>query len=132
MFDKFKDKTSTREVMKEDGIDSFYKAINIDVSTDMIFWLISMQMKAENYGEYTFAEFSNGCQANNCDTVEKWTQAAPRLRKRLENEEDYQEVYKFAGRFAVEKGKKNLEIDWAIAIQEMFLSKKCKFMDKWA
>ncbi len=73
MFDKFKDKASTREVMKEDGIDSFYKAIKIDVSTDMIFWLVSMQMKAENYGEYTLAEFTNGCSANNCDTIEKWT-----------------------------------------------------------
>jgi len=41
-------------------------------------------------------------------------------------------VYKYAGRFAVEKGKKNLEIDWALALQEMFLSKQCKFMDKWA
>jgi len=47
--------------MKVDGIDSFYKAINIDVSTEMITWLISMYMKAENYGEYTFEEFSRGC-----------------------------------------------------------------------
>lgn len=42
MFEKFKDKVSTRDVMKEEGIDSFYKAINVDVSTDMIFWLVSM------------------------------------------------------------------------------------------
>ena len=61
MFDKFKDKESKRDVIKEDGIENFYKAINVDVSTDMIFWLISMQMKAENYGEYTLVEFTNGC-----------------------------------------------------------------------
>ena len=32
MFDKFKDKQSTREVMKEEGIENFYKAINVDAS----------------------------------------------------------------------------------------------------
>lgn len=41
-------------------------------------------------------------------------------------------MFKFAGRYAVEKGKKNLEIDWAIMLLELFLSDKCKFLDKWA
>lgn len=88
-------------------------------------------MKAETYGEYTLAEFTNGCQANSCDTIEKWTQIAPRLRQRLQNDNEFLEIYKFAGRYACEKGKRNLEIDWALAIQEMFF-KDCRFFDKWA
>jgi hypothetical protein len=36
------------------------------------------------------------------------------------------------GGFAVEKGKKNLEIEWALILQHLFLDKQCKFMDKWS
>ncbi len=80
MFEKFRDKESKRQVMKEEGIESFYKAINVDASVDLIFWLISMQMEATTYGEYMIDEFTKGCQANNCDTIEKWIQVVPRLR----------------------------------------------------
>jgi DNA polymerase II large subunit len=74
MFDKLKDKVSEREVIKEEGIEAFYKAIKVGVDPkDLAGWLISMQMKAENYMEYTLAEFTTGCQVNNCDTIEKWT-----------------------------------------------------------
>ena len=39
--------------MYDEGIEKFYKAIGVDVSTDLTFWVVSMQMKAETYGEYT-------------------------------------------------------------------------------
>jgi len=118
--------------MKEEGIENFFKAMGVDVSVEMIFWLVSMQMKAESYGEYQFSEFLTGCQVNKCDTIEKWSQVVPQLRNEIKKEDTYFEVYKFAGRFACEKGKKNLEIDWALSLQELFLGKRCKFMDPWA
>ena len=39
---------------------------------------------------------------------------APRLREKLKNDEFYNEIYKFAGRYACEKGKKNLEVEFAL------------------
>ena len=38
----------------------------------------------------------------------------PKLRDKLKVDDYYQEVYKFAGRYACEKGKKNLEIEFAL------------------
>ena len=38
--------------MDEDGIEKFYKSINVDASSEILFFLISMHMQAEYMGEY--------------------------------------------------------------------------------
>ena len=47
-----------------EGIVGFYEAIGVDCASDLIFWYISMQMKATIYEEYLEAEFMNGCVKN--------------------------------------------------------------------
>jgi hypothetical protein len=89
MFNKFKDTTAAREVMREDGVENFFKAIGVNPATDLTFWLISMQMDAKDYGEYKYSEFLAGCTVNGCDTIEKWIQMVPRLRDRLKNETEF-------------------------------------------
>ena len=75
--------------MKDDGIEKFYQAFGVDVSTEMVFWLVSMQMEAKTYGEYSYEEFLKGCQVNSSDTIEKWKKAAPKLRDQLKNDDLY-------------------------------------------
>jgi len=55
---------STRRTFYMEGIVGFYEAIGVDCASDLIFWYISMQMKATIYEEYLEAEFMNGCVKN--------------------------------------------------------------------
>lgn len=58
MFEQFREKESTRRVFYTEGVENFYKAIGVDISKDMIFWYISMQMDAKKYVEYLETEFN--------------------------------------------------------------------------
>jgi len=64
LFDRFRSMESTRRTFYMEGIVGFYEAIGVDCASDLIFWYISMQMKATIYEEYLEAEFMNGCVKN--------------------------------------------------------------------
>lgn len=106
--------------MYPDGVERFCKAIGVDPSTELVFWYIAMQMEATTYtdlgGEFLEAEFTKGCQKNNADTLEKWVAVVPKLREKLNEKPIFKQVYKFAARYAVQPNKRNLEIDFALAI----------------
>jgi len=53
------------------------------------------------------------------------------LRPSLSDEKSLHDLYLFSHAFAVEFGKKNLEIETANALWQLFLGSRCDFLDKW-
>ena len=73
-----------------------------------------------------------GCEALAVSSIKEWHAVAlPRLYKELDNEQHFLELYKYLHSFAAEKGFKNVEVDTAIALWELMLAKKCKFISHW-
>lgn len=83
-------------------------------------------------GEFKQAEFIKGCTVLGCDDVKKWKDVLKnKLYPELKNDEKYLKLYKYAFNFATEKGFKNVEVETACALWELFLGKKCQFLGKW-
>ena len=56
----------------------------------------------------------------------------PRLKKELDNENNFRELYKAAYNFNVEEGKKVVGIDTACALWDLFIpAASCKFLEQW-
>lgn len=73
-------------------------------------------------GEFKQAEFLKGCQALNCDNMQAWKDVInKRLRAELKQEANFAKLYKFTFGFATEKGFKNVEVETACALWELFL-----------
>mmetsp|Transcript_114403 Transcript_114403/g.158854 ORF Transcript_114403/g.158854 Transcript_114403/m.158854 type:complete len:159 (+) Transcript_114403:259-735(+) len=119
-------------VWDEDGIDNFFKELGVNSETDIVAILASKYMNAASMGEYSEQEFMNGCESLGVSNLKEWHAVAlPRLRKELDNPEEFLALYKYLHGFAAEKGFKNVDVDTAIALWELMLSKNCKFINEW-
>ena len=89
-------------------------------------------MEVEQAEEIKFTEFERGCKSIGCDDAASWKSAIPRMKKELESETKFKEVYKSAFGFNLETGKKNLPIEIASMLWDLFIPEsKCKFMAQW-
>lgn len=121
--------------MDEDGIVNFYKALGVDMETDIVSLMFSLHMQVKDkqmsMGEYTKAEFMKGAEKLQCDDISTWKAKVSDMRNDLKNEAKFKEMYKFVFGFACEKGLKSVDIEAACALWPMLLGSKCKFLDKW-
>ena len=121
--------------MDEDSIDKFYKDMGVNMETDIVSLMFSMNLQVKDkqmvMGEYTKAEFLQGCKSLGVDDISSWKQKVPTMRNDLKNEAKFKEMYKFVFGFACEKGMKSVEIGTANALWPMLVGEKCKFLDKW-
>ena len=128
-------KAKSGDVMDEDGIVNFYKAIGVDMETDIVSLMFSFHMQVKDkqmcMGEYTKAEFLKGAENLACDEISTWKAKVPDMRNDLNNEQKFKEMYKFVFGFACEKGFKSVEIESACALWPMLIGNRCKFLDKW-
>ena len=89
-------------------------------------------MQVESGEEIRFAEFENGCKAIGCDDAASWKQALPRLQNEVKSDSKFKEVYKAAFGFNLETGKKNLPIEIACMLWDLFIPpSKCGFINDW-
>lgn len=112
---------------------SFYEQIGIDPSTDIRAVLIFKYMNAEAQDELKWSEFMEGCKQLSADSIDSWKSVAlPRLSQEIGNESKFKDLYKTAFGFNVEEGKKNIDIETACAIWQLFIKpEKCRFLNKW-
>ena len=111
-----------------EGIVKFYQAINVD-PMDPLTLYISLLMKAECMGEYQYQEFEKLCIELGVDSVEGIKAKVPTLRR--DQHSHFKEIYKFTFDFSRDKGFKNVVLETAIALWQLLLADKCKFLNKW-
>ena len=77
-------------------------------------------------GEFKQAEFIKGSTILGCDSIVAWKDVLKfRLYPELKDEAKFASLYKYAFGFATEKGFKNVEVETAVALWELFLRGKC-------
>lgn len=70
--------------MTEEGIEQFFKDLNID-PMDPVTLVISYYMEAKNMGEYTLSEFTKGFTQLQCNSIADLVYQIPNLRKQLKD-----------------------------------------------
>ena len=129
-YDSLKPSNSTN--WDDESIFKFFENIQVDFETDIVVFLILKSMEVESLEEVKFSEFERGCKANGCDDNKSWLAAIPKMRQQLQSQAKLKEVYKSAFGFNLEPGKKNLPIEDANKLWDLFIPEStCKFMPKW-
>ncbi len=64
--------------------------------------VISFHMNAASMGEYSKEEFTSGMVKMACDSVEKLKAKIPELRKEMQNDEKFKDIYNYAYMFSRE------------------------------
>lgn len=118
-------------VMDEDAIFAFYKDLGIDMESDIVCLMFSFNMQVKDkqlvMGEYTKAEFLQGCKNMGIDDLSAWKAKIPSMRADLKNDSKFKDMYKFVFGFACEKGFKSVDLESACVLWPMLLGDRCKF-----
>ena len=117
--------------MEEDEIARFFQDLGVDSYSDIVAVLVSMYMKAESMGLYKTAEFLTGCEELGVDSMEGWKAAIKTLYGRLKDEKVFEALYRYTYGFALQRGMKQIEMESACALWEMFLNDRCGFVGEW-
>ena len=106
--------------------------MGVNAQEDIVAILVAQYCEAQAMGEFKQAEFIKGCTVLGCDNVSSWKDILKsKLYPELRDEAAFAKLYKFTFGFATEKGYKNVEVETACALWELFLGKKCQFLEKW-
>lgn len=88
--------------------------------------LVAMYCEAQAMGEFKQAEFIKGSTVLGCDNMKAWKDILKsKLYPELRDEAAFAKLYKFTFGFATERGFKNVEVETACALWELFLGKRC-------
>ena len=118
------------EMVGAEGIERFCEDIGID-AMDPVILVVSLKMGAQTMGKYTKEEFTSGLRRMGADTAAKIKSKIPELRKELEDERGFKEVYEFSFGFAKEPDQKSLPLEIACAMWKVLLTGKWALVDEW-
>jgi DCN1-like protein 1/2 len=90
---------------------------------DIVTLVISKHMGAETMGEYSFEEFDKGFKDLGVQSINELKGKLPSLYSELEDPSKFKEIYKFTFDFTRDQGYKNIQVETAIALWELLLSK---------
>ncbi len=130
---KYKDEQHDK-IMAE-GIISFCKDLGVSPE-DVVMFVICWYMDAKTMGEFTQEEFEGGLEEMGIDTVfspiASLKAKIPSLRKDLDNPSVFKDVYEYAFGFSCEENQKCLQLDVAVSIWPLLITKKkWKLIDEW-
>lgn len=114
--------------MEGDGIALFYNHLGVDAASDPVTLLISYYMSAQTMGFYTLEEFQKGMTKLAVSSVEELKKKLPSLYQELKDPSKFKELYKYIFDFSRDQGYKNVSIDTAMALWQILLNDKCKFL----
>eukprot|EP01087_Luapelamoeba_hula_P009256 TRINITY_DN2381_c0_g1_i1.p1 TRINITY_DN2381_c0_g1~~TRINITY_DN2381_c0_g1_i1.p1 ORF type:complete len:282 (-),score=68.22 TRINITY_DN2381_c0_g1_i1:190-1035(-) len=123
-FNMYKEEPEDGEVDAVIGPDGIEKLCNdLDIcSDDVVTLLLAWRLNAQEMGYFTKTEWMEGLEKLNVDTLEKLRTQLPQLRKEMDNENSYKDMYRFAFHFTkAEKEQKVLEIELASAMLSLLL-----------
>lgn len=114
---------------------NFFNDLGVD-TMDPVTLVISYHMGAINMGEYKKSEFKHGFQNLGCSTVAEIKAKVPKLRKQIQDKNEFPKIYKFVFNFLKGEVARNVNIDHAIAMWDLLLkeyygSKIDPFLEKW-
>lgn len=133
LFLKYKD--DNHDKIMAEGIISFCEDLGVSPE-DVVMFVICWYMDAKTMGEFTQEEFEGGIEDMEIDTVfspiTSLKAKIPALRKDLDDPATFKEIYEFAFGFSCEDSQKVLQLDVAVSIWPLLITKKkWKHIDEW-
>lgn len=98
---------------------------------DPVCFVVCYHMKCQEMGAIAKNEFVTGCTLLHCESIENWRREVGNMRGELQNMSKFPDIYLYLFTMALEPGFKTANIDTSIALWEMFLTEKCKYMKQW-
>ncbi|KJE89926.1 defective in Cullin neddylation protein 1 [Capsaspora owczarzaki ATCC 30864] len=128
-FEKYKD-DPTEDVIGPAGMEKFCEDLEIDPS-NILMLIIAWKLNAATMGYFTRAEFTTGLTNIGVDTPEKLKEQFPALRAVLDNEFSFRDLYIYTFNFGRDPTQKGLALDSAIALWQLVLEGRFKFLSLW-
>ncbi len=129
LFNKYKDPKTNN--IEGEGVAAFYEDLGVDAGSDLVSLLLSQYMGAQTMGVYTQQEFTNGLQKVGVSSIDELKKKLPSLNAELRDPTKFKELYKWSFDYAKDTGFKNLNVDTAVALWQVLLSERCKFLHIW-
>lgn len=99
---------------------------------DPVMLVLSWHFGAATMCEFSKEEFIEGMANLRCDSIQKLQQKLPRLRAELQDDKKFKEIYIYTYSFALDKGKKCMPQETAIALWRLLFSvKPWPLLDTW-
>ncbi len=127
---KYRADDDDEEMVGAEGIERFCEDIGID-AMDPVILVVSLKMGAQAMGKYTKEEFTSGLRRMGADTAAKIKAKIPELRKELENDVGFKDVYEFSFGFAKDLNQKSLPLETACGMWKVLLTGKWDLVDEW-
>lgn len=114
-----------------EGIIRFCEDIQVQPE-DVVMFVICWYMGAETMGEFSQGEFEAGLERIGADSIESLKAKIPYLRKEMENEAKFKQIYEYAFSFSCENNQKCLQLDVAVSIWPLLITtNRWKYIDQW-
>lgn len=96
--------------------------------------MMAYHMQCQSLQQITLEEFLKGAEVIGGDSVEKWQQAVPVIRKQLADNSQFKKMYLYVFNAAQETkmSLKNVAVDDACAYWQLLLGSKCNYLPKWS
>ena len=129
MYLKYQDQEQ-KKILAE-GIIKFCEDIEVEPE-DVVMFVICWYMGAETMGEFSEEEFEGGLERMGVDSITSFKQKIPSLRKEMEDDFKFKQIYDYAFSFSCESNQKCLQLDTAVSIWPLLItSKRWKYIGKW-
>ena len=129
-FERYKDAEEHNVILAE-GIMQLCEDLGVRPE-DVVMLILSWHMNAQSMGEYSRAEFEYGLGKLGIDSLDKLKAKLPDLRAELNDPSAFKQIYNYAFSFSREKGQKCLQLDIAVAMWKLLISReKWPHIDAW-
>ncbi|CAL8463971.1 g3506 [Coccomyxa elongata] len=99
---------------------------------DPVMLVLSWHFRAATMCEFSKEEFMEGMVSLRCDSIQKLQRKLPGLRAELQDDRKFKEIYIYTYSFALDKGKKCMPQETAIALWRLLFSvKPWPLLDTW-
>ncbi|KAK9918420.1 hypothetical protein WJX75_004024 [Coccomyxa subellipsoidea] len=129
LFRRYQDPHS--DMILAEGVGLFCEDLQVNPE-DQVMLVLSWHFNAATMCEFSRDEFVKGMTSLRCDSIRKLQQKLPGLRAELQDDKKFKEVYNFTYSFGLDKGKKCMPQDTAVALWRLlFSAKPWPLLDAW-
>lgn len=128
-YGKYEDPVA-KKIMAE-GIIELCNDLEVD-PTEVLMLVLCWHLNAQTMGEITNVEFKRGMADLGVESLDDLKAALPKLRKELDDDQKFKQIYAYAFMINRENGQKFLQLDVALSVWPLLLTpEKWRHIDSW-
>ncbi|ORZ33216.1 Cullin binding-domain-containing protein [Catenaria anguillulae PL171] len=133
LFDKYKRLSpdhADEDIISVEGTEQLCQDLGVDPS-DVVMLAVAYSLGCPSMCNFPRNGWVQGWSKLGCDSLDKMRAAIPKLRAELSDPGFFKSVYEFTYTFSREEGQKSLNVETAVALWELLLTGRWKYIDDW-